>query len=57
MVPIIIFTNVSDEKLLQGIDDNDITLFCRKDSFVPIELVAIIKKILDKKALKNSKKT
>lgn len=45
-LPIIIFTNVYDKNLLQDIDNDDEALFCEKDNFIPIELVAEVKNIL-----------
>lgn len=47
-IPIIIFTNtsISGDKSLNDIENNEMTLFCAKDSFVPKELVKQIKSLL-----------
>ena len=46
ILPIIIFTNVYDEQLLQYIDKDNMTLFCEKDSFIPIELATEVRNFL-----------
>ena len=46
ILPIMIFTNVWDEQLLQYIDKDNMTLFCAKDDFIPIKLVTEVRSFL-----------